>query len=106
MALKEVCVLLFWSAGETVHGEASNWKHCAAKPPKVVARGSCGCQALEKLHVKLERLLALDEPGAGKAICAVRPTVGRPQHCRGLPSKPTKTEAQSLFFSIIVCSGY
>lgn len=97
-----------WSAGETVHREVTNWKHSAAKPPRIGARRSCW--PLYTIAVKhwrscmcfwsqaLEEPLTLEEPGAGEAICAAEAHDREASHAAGpCPSKPTRTKRHCPF---------
>jgi len=68
-----------WSARETVYREVTNWKHTAAKPPKIGARGSCWLPYTALVGLwrngmcfwsqALEKPLTLEEPRAGEVIC-------------------------------------
>lgn len=89
----------FWSDGEAVHREVTNWKRSATKPPKMGAGEATGHAAAVR-HWRnciclwsqaLEKPPTLEEPGAGNAICVAEAHNREASTLRDLPSKPNST---------------
>lgn len=98
----------FWSDGEAVHREVTNWKRSATKPPKMGAGEATGHLMLllsgtgETAYASGARpwrshphwrSLVLETPSVLQ-----KPTIGKPLHLGTCPASPTEQRSTALSF--------